>query len=334
MRDIKEILLEDDNLEKILEYYGYENIRRTNKEIRCARGDDSNPTSIRIRLNENLTSQDFARNVSGDIFTLIMSHKDMEFKDTIREIKSILGISLEYKPKQKSAFSMLFGKIKNYKSISETSIETYPENTLDKYEAVWNERFLKDNISIQTQTRFNIGYCNSTNRITIPWRNINGEIVGIMGRDNTDLAEGFKYLPLIAFQKMFSLYGYSENYEHLLNADRIYLFESEKSVLQAHTMGIYTCLALGGNALSDYQIKSILKLNPREIILGFDEGLDKEIIKSRIELIKSHLVLRECKVGIIYDIKNKYMEKGSKCSPTDIGKDKFEKLIQECIYSK
>ena len=43
MRDIKEILLDDDNLEKILEYYGYENIHRTGKEIRCARGDDRCP---------------------------------------------------------------------------------------------------------------------------------------------------------------------------------------------------------------------------------------------------------------------------------------------------
>lgn len=334
MRDIKEILLEDDNLEKILEYYGYENIRKTNKEIRCARGDDSNPTSIRIKLNENLTSQDFARSISGDIFTLIMSHKDMDFKEVIREIKSILGLSLEYKPKQKSAFSMLFGRIKTHKDNSETNIETYPENTLDKYDKVWNERFLKDNISIQTQRKFNIGYCSSTNRITIPWRNINGEIVGIMGRDNTDLAEGFKYLPLIAFPKSVVLYGYSENYMSLLNADRIYIFESEKSVLQANTMGYYSCLALGGNALSDCQIKNVLKLNPKEIILGFDEGLDNEIIKQRIDSIKSHLVLRECKVGVIYDIKNKYMERGSKCSPTDIGKDKFEKLIQECVYSK
>ena len=94
MRDIKEILLDDDNLEKILEHYGYENIHKTNKEIRCARGDDSNPTAIRIRLNDNLTSQDFARNISGDIFTLIMSHKGLEFKEVIEEIKSLLGLSL------------------------------------------------------------------------------------------------------------------------------------------------------------------------------------------------------------------------------------------------
>lgn len=333
MRDIKEILLDDDNLEKILEHYGYENIHRTEKEIRCARGDDSNPTAIRIKLNENLTSQDFARNINGDIFTLIMSHKELEFKEVIQEIKSILGLSLAYKKKAKSTFSSLFGRIKNQKSV-EVDIETYPEDILEKYESVWNERFFKDNISVQTQIKFNIGYCNTTNRITIPWRNINGEIVGIMGRDNTDLAEGFKYLPLIAFPKSVVLYGYSENYMSLLNADRIYIFESEKSVLQANTMGYYSCLALGGNALSDCQIKNILKLNPKEIILGFDEGLDNEIIKQRIDSIKSHLVLRECKVGVIYDIKNKYMERGSKCSPTDIGKDKFEKLIQECIYAK
>ena len=334
MNNIKEILLESDNLEKILECYGYENIRRTSKEIRCARGDDSNPTSIRIKLNENLTSQDFARDISGDIFTLIMTHKNMDFKDTIREIKSILGLSLEYKPKQKSAFSALFGRMRHYKDDEEltSAIETYPESTLNQYDLSWNDRFLKDNISVQTQIKFNIGYCNNTNRITIPWRNINGEIVGVMGRDNTDLAEGFKYLPLIVFLKMFALYGYSENYEYLLNADVIYIFESEKSVLQAHTMGIYTCLALGGNALSDFQIKNILKLNPKKIILCYDEGLKSEIIKNRIELIKSHLVLKESKVGIMYDIKNKYIEKGSKCSPTDKGEYIFKKLIDECTY--
>ena len=334
MKDIKEILLENDNLEKVLEHYGYENIRRTNKEIRCARGDDSNPTSIRIKLNENLTSQDFARSVSGDIFTLIMANKNMDFKDVIREIKSILGLSLEYKPKQKSAFSTLFGKIKKYNNSEEIDINTYEEKVLKNYESAWNERFLKDNISVQTQKKFNIGYCNHTNRITIPWRNINGEIIGVMGRDNTDLADGFKYLPLIIFLKMYALYGYSENYEHLLNADIIYIFESEKSVLQAHTMGIYNCLALGGNALSDYQVKSILKLNPKIIVLCYDEGLEKEIIRDRIKLIQSHLVLKECKVGIMYDIKNKYIKKGSKCSPTDKGKDIFEKMIEECVYVK
>ena len=58
----------------------------------------------------------------------------------------------------------------------------------------------------------------------------------------------------------------------------------------------------------------------------------KEIVRDRIKFIKSHLVLRECKVGIIYDVKNKYIEKGSKCSPTDKGKNVFEKLIEECIY--
>ena len=101
MRDIKEILLDDDNLEKILEHYGYENIHRTEKEIRCARGDDSNPTAIRIKLNENLTSQDFARNINGDIFTLIMSHKGLEFKEVIQEIKSILGMTICGKSKRR-----------------------------------------------------------------------------------------------------------------------------------------------------------------------------------------------------------------------------------------
>lgn len=330
MSDIKEILLKDDNIEKVLEYYKYENINRNNKEIRCGRGDNSNPTAIRIKLNENLTTYDYARDLSGDIFTLIMKHKKLEFKEVIREIKSLLGLSLTYKPKQKSAFMSLFSKIKTQKN-TEIEVETYSESKLDEYEKVWNDRFLKDRISIQTQFKFNIGYCNETNRITIPWRNINGELIGIMGRNNTDSSDGFKYLPLIPFPKSMALYGYSENYNYLLNADVIYVFESEKSVLQANTMGYFNCVALGGNNISDYQIKELLKLNSKSIVLGYDEGLDKEIIKNRVNTIKEHLVLRECKIGIIYDKHNKYMKLDSKYSPTDMGKEMFEKIISECI---
>ena len=269
MNDIKEMLLEDDNLEKVLQYYEYENIHRHRNEIRCSRGEDSNHTAIRIKLNENISANDFARNHSGDIFSLIMNNRGLEFREVIRTIKSILGLSQEYsKPKTKSTFAALFGKVKTKSINNNYDIESYPEHVLDKYGSYWNERFYKDNISIQTQIKFNIGYCNSTNRITIPWRNTEGSLIGIMGRDNTDLAEGFKYLPLIAFPKSLGLYGYSENYQYLINADVIYIFESEKSVLQAHTYGEYRALAIGGNSLSEYQIKQILKLNPKPTLLS------------------------------------------------------------------
>ena len=332
MNNIKETLLLDDNLEKILEHYEYENINRHRNEIRCSRGEDSNPTAIRIKLNENISANDFARNHNGDIFSLIMNNRDLEFREVIREVKSILGISQEYnKPKTKSTFASLFGKIKTNKINNDYEIEIYPEDVLNKYSSSWNERFYKDNISIQTQIKFSIGYCNTTNRITIPWRNTEGSLIGIMGRDNTDLAEGFKYLPLIPFPKSLGLYGYSENYQYLINADVIYIFESEKSVLQAHTFGEYRALATGGNSLSEYQIKQILKLNAKSVILAYDEGLDTYITLTNIRHIKEHLVLRETKIGIIYDKENKYMKKDSKCSPTDNGKDIFDKLVKECI---
>ena len=60
----------------------------------------------------------------------------------------------------------------------------------------------------------------------------------------------------------------------------------------------------------------------------------KSEITLKLEIIKTLLAVIPVTLGIIYDIKNKYIDKGSKCSPTDIGKDKFEKLIKECIYSK
>jgi DNA primase len=330
MKTIKSILLEDHNLEKVLEYYSYENINRNTKEIRCARETDSNPTSVRIKLNENLTSQDFAKNIYGDIFTLIMEHKNIEFKNLINEIKSLLNINTQFKKKQIFSFQEIFNKLRG-NSNDIILPTTYPETILENYENTWNTRFFNDNISIKIQKKFNIGYDSDSNRITIPWRNQHGELIGIIGRDNTGTKQN-KYLALIPFPKSSSLYGFSENYKHLLNADTIYLFESEKSVLQSATYNYYNSLALGGNGLSTYQIREILSLNPKKIILAFDEGIDKEIIKQRMRLLKSNIILKECKVGLIYDKDNKYMKLNSKSSPTDMGKDIFEKIINECIY--
>ena len=41
--------------------------------------------------------------------------------------------------------------------------------------------------------------------------------------------------------------------------------------------------------------------------------------------------MKDCKIGFIYDKNNKYMPKGSKVSPSDLGKNIFEKLISECL---
>ena len=65
-----------EQIEKILNYYGYHSINITDKEIRCAKIDGNNPSGCRIKLNDNLSATDFTTSYNGDLFSLIATHTD------------------------------------------------------------------------------------------------------------------------------------------------------------------------------------------------------------------------------------------------------------------
>jgi len=151
-----------------------------------------------------------------------------------------------------------------------------------------------------------------------------------MGRINNDIPTNFKYIPLIAFPKHKYLYGLYENKEHIKN-NKVYVFESEKSVLQCDSFGIHECVSLGGNQISTTQVEQLLKLGVSEIVLCMDEGLMKDAIIRDVNTIKNSLFMRDVKIKIMLDKENKYLPKESKCSPSDKGKEIFLKLCNECI---
>lgn len=318
---------------KILEHYGYEQIRSTNKEIRCARSVHSNNTAIRIRINDNLSTIDFAKNISGDIISLLMQHKGLSFLQVINNIKNILNLQDIKAKKVNPPFGGMFSKILINKNDSHEELQTYDEDILNSYDNCWNEMFLKDGIKPRIQKEFNIGYDERTNRITVPWRSTSGNICGIMGRlnSNTVTENMSKWFPVIPFSKSNTLYGFSENYKELLTNDTIFIGESEKFVLQLASFRYRNCVALGGNNLSDNQIKYILSTNPKKIILCFDEGLDFNVVLRSIDNIKKFIRMREIEVFVVTDSEHKYLIKGGKQSPSDLGKEVFENLINECV---
>lgn len=334
MEKIKQYLKNNPNkIRDILKYYNYPMINIGKNEIRCAKIGGDNPSTIRIKLNDNLSAIDFSSNYSGDIIGLITHHNtDLSYKDVIDTIKVMTNKKLEGSHENKKGlFDNFFDDI--YIPSEEIQDTTYDKSILDNYSKYrWNIRFLKDNINVKTQYDFNIGYDSISNRITLPWFNENGELIGIMGRLDSDEKTNYKYLPLISFPKRNYLYGLYENKMYLMGGREVYIFESEKSVLQCRSFGFYNAVALGGNSISTLQVEKLLQLNVERFIICLDEGLDTEIIKKDIQTIKSCCFMRDnVRIGFILDKENKYMPKDSKVSPSDLGKDIFEKLCEECM---
>jgi hypothetical protein len=316
------------HIENILEEYDFHNIDIGTREIRCGIDEGTNNTSVRIKLDDKLTANDFGRDIHGDLFSLIMKCKNVELKQVIQSVKDELGITYIELNKPKKIFGGFYDNIKR-RNKNNTELKKYDESIMQDYINKYNTLFLKDGISFETQKKFKVGVDHFSSRITVPWYDYEDCLVGIEGRYMGDYQkdEVSKWFPVIAFPKSQTLFGYNTNYTYLQSADEIYVGESSKFVMQLDSMEIYNAVALGGNSIHNQQIKQLSWLNPKKIIFCFDEGLDDELIQRQIEKTRLLLKFFDIQIGFVIDKDNEVLEKGSKNSPSDVGLDGFKELI-------
>ena len=239
-----------EQIEKILSYYNYHSINITDKEIRCAKVGGDNPSGCRIKLNDNLSATDFTTSYNGDLFGLIATHTGLTYREVLKTTQTMLGKKIEgnYQPEEEVLFDGFFDSLYVPYEDEEKEV-TYDESVLEEYNSgyKWFKRFADDGILPSSQVKFNIGFSEENNRITIPHYNEHGEIIGVMGRIDLDSDEitNFKYLPLIPFPKHKYLYGLYQNKEYIKESKEVYIFEAEKSVLQCDSFGVHNTTALG-----------------------------------------------------------------------------------------
>lgn len=333
LNDILKQLSENPNaIVELLEYFGCAKIKQNARYILFARDDrPESGLSISIPLDDNEACfvRDFARNEWHNIISFLCKEKKLKFKDVLRAVKNILGLDDTWNPKPKTY--QLFGGV--YSSIIrkiDAPIKVYNEDILDQYLAFGSERFLKDKISLEVQSKFKIGYDINSDRITIPIRDQHGDIMGIKGRRNyqPESDDDPKYLYLVPCQMSRTLYGYSENYGDMYGGT-IMVFESEKSVLQCASYGYNNAVALGSNNLSEHQAKMLLSLNPKRIIFMLDNDLPLEQTKRNAEVLKSVCTMRDLQID--YFDWTECLDLSSKSSPSDEGKEVLDNILDENI---
>lgn len=279
LRDNPELIIH------ILNELGCENIKPLKgHEIRWG---SSNGSKINI---ETLSYTSFSHNHKGDVITMVSLLKEIDLGQAIKWLAKELNLSYEYS--EKVEVTLPFGGFfKNYSKVKDSDVnppKTYPIERLKEYTGRLNTLWLEDNISLQTQELFDIGLDFETNRITIGWKDVNSELVGIMGRLNkkelTD--KDTKYLPIIPFNKSKVLYGLDVNYSSILDNGTIIIVESEKSVLRGYELGYRNIVALGGNNISERQA-ALIKSLCVNVVISLDEG---------IELTHSIEQAKKCKI--------------------------------------
>lgn len=317
----------------ILENTGFYNISffEYSNEIRCAWEEGGNPTSVCINVN-NLLAICFSKDIGGTLFTLIMQHNDWSLSKVLDFISRLLKV--EGNEEDPFIFGGFYRSFRNILG-EKRELPTYSKSLLDKYIKAPNTRFLNDNITLQTQFKFNVMYDPITNRIVVPWYDKNGNLVGASGRYNfEELGNSPKWKAMMNFSKGSFLYGMFENKKGIEEAGYVIIGESEKFVMQLDSYGYHNGLALGGCNISDTQARLIKSLPIDKIIIALDEGLNLEHVLEQADKLKGGIFNSNKEIYVIFNNDYNILPKGSKMAPTDVGKEKFEILLRKYCYRK
>lgn len=258
------------------------------------------------------------RSGRGNIYTLVMDIKRVSFPQAVKLVAQWIGCEIE-DVKVTLPFGGFYKSfIKRAEEQLDTELKVYDPNILPPQAC--NLRFKRDGISYETQQKFDLRFDLDNNSILIPIYNTNGELVGCKARKNEDVVTN-KYWAELPFSKTSVVYGLSQNYRSIVSKRKIIIFEAEKSVMQCCDFGCHIAVAVMGHDISKAQARIIKSLMCDEIIIAFDEGVSEYEIKQAASMV---YMKNMNKVSYLYG----GLPKGSKKSPSDLGRGQFEKLYK------
>lgn len=270
-----------------------------------------------------------AQDRATDIIDLISYTTGCNFVEAIKEICNKIGISYYYDfnedlPESFKILQLISDLKQDSEIREEKPIQPIDESVLGYYKPYVNDLFYKDGIEYAVQREFGIGYDEYSNRITIPIFSETGDLVGIKGRlFKEQLTEDeVKYLYLEPVPKGRILYGLNKTLPYIIREQCVFVFESEKGVMQSYSYGNCNAVATGGKSMSATQIDMLTRLGVK-IILCFD----KDVGKAEIEDIANKFI-DGVPIYYMYDTDNKLIDKQS---PTD-NKEIWKYMLKNNIY--
>ena len=289
IRDLKEEILNRDLLADILSELGCHHIQDRGDYYTCGNPDGDNPRSIVIYKNEYISCTNYTRQITkngrtADIFDLIVYVKNCSFAEAMKFICELAGLEYYGERKDLPESLQILRMLKDMNIGDEgedrNPIKPISEKILSYYIPHPNKMFDDDGISLNIQKEFEVGYCPCTNYITIPIRDSLGNLVGVKGRyfGNPDDYH-MRYIYLEPCNKSKILYGYWQNKEYIKNSKFVYIVESEKAVQQLATMGIRSCVSIGGKTISRYQVEEITRTGCIPIF-AFDQDVKEGELKN------------------------------------------------------
>jgi len=330
--ELKQYILDNNKIQEIIKDLDCHSIKEYTKEYRSGLPNHSSSNNIAINK-DTLGVKIFQSDreiIRGDIFTLVMTIKNISFSKANKYLHKLFGLEYKFKTKEKNPEKKdpldVFRKVKRKRCIINLEdIEIYGEDVIKEYIPLPHISWINEGILPFTCDVFKIGYSAEKKRIVIPTRHWCGEeddFIGIMGRTvipNYEMLDIPKYFPLKKYFKSLNIYGLQENYKTIQERGVCVVAESQKSVLKRHSRKDGTVVAIESHDMSPEQARILIGINV-DIVIAMDVGVDLHHIRGICEQFYG---LR--KVFYIYD---KYGLLEDKQAPMDAPNKIYEYLFK------
>lgn len=280
-----------EDIGEILESLGCEQIVIRGNTMTSTKGNGSdNPSGIVIWDNDNFfnaemyTTPEFDSYGVKDIFAVIQQVADCNFNEARRIVEKYVDVGrIETDDDDECDVLGWLDKIEHKMGRPKKKESlVYDMDFLDQFPQFLSPHWKKEGITEETAKKFDIRYDDSTECIIIPIYDEHGELVGAKNRETKP--SKFKYGYLLRSRKSLVLYGLYQNIEAIRRKGEVIVFEAEKSVLKADSLGIDNTVAIGGKIIGTEQARTLNQLGV-DIVLALDEDVSEKDIEKNIEKI-------------------------------------------------
>lgn len=254
-----------------------------------------------------------------------------------------LGIALNFKEKVQQTNTNIYnwkGLLKYTKNGSkEVELQIYDKHILEYFKDGIYEPWIDYGITIDVMLKYNIGWYNYRQQITIPCYDEFGNLIGIRIRNTNPMIET-KYKPLqlldgTEYNFPTNEVFFGENW-NLVNVERthsVILVEAEKTVMKYESWyGAENniCLGLYGSNLSQQKLKKLLRVGCENFYIALDSDFneigDADYKKFEDKVLKIYNLIKPYSNNIYVVYNNLGYKDSYKFSITDFTKEQFEKL--------
>ena len=331
---------------------------RGNRFQSCCHHSNPNDGGYNLAFNPNSKSfMCFSQcSCSYSLLSLVKKHKELtdgkcSTWSAMKFICDQVNIPFNFKEEVKQVNTNIYkwqNSLLKYTKNKNKNIElrVYNKKILNYFPKIYHTDWIDYGISEEVLDKYNIGWYNYKQQITIPCYRQNGDLIGIRVR-NMNPEIDIKYIPLqlldgteFNFPTNEVFYGENFNWTNVQRTKSVILVESEKTVMKYESWyGAKNniCLGLYGSVLSNAKLKKLLSWNCETFYICLDSDFESIEYSNNDEKITSYEKF-EKKVMNIYNKLKPYaksvyviynnlgFENCYKYSITDYTREQFEKI--------